>query len=643
MYEGTPDTPGFAVELEALDPDHLRTRADREIDWSVLQQHMNSSDTARFAGRFFCGHATTEEIAEEEALCLWAHGEGGDAEIPQKIFPIQRANAKWQAATKRDAKVLARLEAKATLDTVVAALKVGDLLSPTGPVVVYLETAPGRLSPYYWRYWAKAVRTYSYADSQTTRASPFMPGIICDFELVGPGTENPDDHYWPEGAVREALGAVGTLGPIGEEPQEGGEDTRPIKTWIQPAPFSMWARKMPDGGQVAPLYSLGWFNKAIDIPTHFRRIWDCAEDELQAQGGGLSEAQTALLKLVTIDESTGEDGDTPLDWALEPNPFYQITAPVPEEGNANDARALLMLAPAQTGIDYRNPKSAAVLNCTAGKDIVIPRLPSGYSTLSGDRDFGTDFTQAPIRRRPSFVGRYLAPRLEGGGVLTLPEAEDIVAAGMQISSFYQQNADPTDSSNTSLRRSFENAMKVQMPAFAPIYFAVDIDVDGTNYDTGAPAPTLQDILTHFRRIRWVYQHQYINQPGAVPYYIGVYGPTKVLHALYRAGLATHFWQLAAATYGQPAELANFGKWFDTSPGWRAWPHLNAWQIRLAGPDENLPVTAFNPLNEIRDCKDGPGGDIWCDLDVAWGNSGSWVPTKTTIPVLPEHDDGGVNT
>jgi hypothetical protein len=150
-------------------------------------------------------------------------------------------------------------------------------------------------------------------------------------------------------------------------------------------------------------------------------------------------------------------------------------------------------------------------------------------------------------------------------------------------------------------------------------------------------------------VRRVYTQDYLTQDGAVPYHIGAYAPIKVMHALYRAGLATHFWQSMAHTFGRPVGL-NFGteqwrRWYCTSPGWRAWPHANLWQIRLAGASD----TGFWtwPRNAVLTQPPFPQdaqAASWCDINVAWGNPGGWVPDaevlKGNMPVLPPADTGG---
>ncbi|MFA3919690.1 glycoside hydrolase domain-containing protein [Ruegeria hyattellae] len=677
-FAGTNPTPGFAAELDLLDD---KTQGNREINWFVLPPFMTSSDMAAFAGRYFHGHATDDEVAVDEAFCLWAHGEGGDAEVPEKIFPIQRANAKWQAATGRDARILAKLEAESTLNAIAAALKVGDLIAQGNTLVVYLETAPGKLSPHYWRHWSKAVMNYGYLDSAESTAHPFYPGIICDFELYGTAPDGVTDTYWPETAVRNALGALATEGPVGPEPEDGQEDNRPIKTWLQPAPISIWARRMPEAAEVVPLMSIGWFSSTTDLPVHFRRVWDCALDTIPTDDPALTDNEIDMLRLVTIDESPPvTDGPDPLDWALRPQKSYQINGPEPEgdynftrsDGvpnvfwftDTNIASEDINTPPTQIGLDHLDPASRADYERASDTEVEIRFLQDVFTarTPRENSDGGTDFEHDPIVHKPTFTGRYLPPR--GGPDLSAQEAKDIAAGGLQVVSLYQQAADPLGSADpahrmreSSMRQAFENAMAVGQPPFTPIYFAVDVDVDGDNWkeaewlkdDAGNVlskiGPDFAAVLGFYRTIRRVYFRDYIVQDGALPYYIGAYAPVKVLHAVYRAGLATHFWQSMAHTFGRPVGVPKSGnqadRWFFTSPGLRAWPQANLWQIRLAsaGP------TGFWtwPKNAVLAAPPFPQDDeaaSWCDINVAWGNPGGWEPASVAIPLLPGDGVGG---
>jgi len=89
----------------------------------------------------------------------------------------------------------------------------------------------------------------------------------------------------------------------------------------------------------------------------------------------------------------------------------------------------------------------------------------------------------------------------------------------------------------------------------------------------------------------------------------------VLDTLYRGGLATHFWQAWPPSWAPPVPMP--ADWGSTASGWRAWPHLNLWQVFLE--NSRRPAVLADNL-AIRTC--APGG---VDGNVAWGDPGSWVP------------------
>lgn len=676
-FTGPNPTPGFAAELDALD---TRTGGHREIDWSVFADYMNSADGPAFAGRYFHGQATAQEVTEDEAFCIWAHGEGNDAEVPDKIFVIQRANARWQAVTtRRDARRLAEMEARATLRRVEEALRVGDLWchGMAATIVVYLETAPGQLSPQYWRYWARTVLSHQFDHPTGDKIAPFVPGIICDYVETEPGSGS----YWPEAAVRLALGAAPYVETEGDTPpgdgdfEDPGLEAMPFSRSIyQPVCFSLWARNMPEDGDIPALFAIRWLTTAAELTTHFIRVWDCHTQDLP-DDPVLTEAQRNILAIVTIDKMVANLPENALDWTLRPVD-WRINAPQAEgvygPGGTFEvteswsSEGELLTPPTQFGLDHLSPATAAVYAQASQTEVEVRLLPDNSYDNGGGQPVlsGTDFTHDPLIFLPSFTGRYLPPKPTS---LSAAEVEHIAASGLQIVSLYQQAADPTGTnlpnlrmSDASMRQAFENAMRFGQPPFTPVYFAVDVDVDGNNWkDTEwrtdpdgtvhDDGPSFQAILDFYRRVRRVYTQDYLTQDGAVPYHIGAYAPIKVMHALYRAGLATHFWQSMAHTFGRPVGL-NFSteqwrRWYCTSPGWRAWPHANLWQIRLAGASD----TGFWtwPRNAVLTQPPFPQdaeAASWCDINVAWGNPGGWVPDaevlKGNMPVLPPADTGG---
>lgn len=659
MYPPDPaqGVPGFAAELEALD---AKTESNREINnWFVFAPFAVAPGQPAFAGRYFSGQPTKDDVDTHEAFCLWAHGEGGgtDVEIPKKIFPIQRANAKWQAATGSDARTLARLEAKATLDHIVASLRVRDLWiqNSTKPKVVYLEAAPGKLSGHYWRHWANFVLSFEFDDPFEGRIAPFVPGIICDFEA-----RDPEGDYWPEEAVRNALGAVGIEDPNG--PNHPRDETTK-RYLLQPDCFSLWARKMPRDAEIVPLFAIEWFNSQTEVPIHFVRVWDGNVDPIPDNDPGLTEDEELHIPLVTLDLVREEITEDMTDYALDVFDFYKIHGPAPTDANWHNSPIEISTKPNMIGLDHIAGHGQAVYALASQTLVNLHLVP--------DANRGTDYSAHPIELPPVFTGRYLEPR--GNGGMTPQEARGIAAGNLDIVSIYQQAADPTGTNDpppgepggnrmtdASIRRAFENAMAAGQPAFTPIYFAMDVDVDGENHqpsewriipgEGGAAdtvikdGPSFRAAFDFYRRVRSVYVNDYITKPGAVPYYIGAYGPYKLLHALYRAGLVTHFWLIAAWTFGRPIgtqdNQAASDQWFFTSPGLRAWPHANIWQIRLASAGTH----GFWDRTDLNNSPPFPGPNdpeievSWCDINVAWGNPAGWRPVEQKIPVLPDEPE-----
>ena len=150
---------------------------------------------------------------------------------------------------------------------------------------------------------------------------------------------------------------------------------------------------------------------------------------------------------------------------------------------------------------------------------------------------------------------------------------------------------------------------IQQPPYTPIYFAIDFPVGHPGYtnnqpgSVAVPTPPLATILTYFTDVHRGYR-DYLSTHPETPYYVGVYTQPPTAAALYRAGLASHFWQTP---------------WGRGTP----FPHLNLWQIGMfSKPPE---VAADNrALQACAPAGLGDAGDpFWVDIDVAWGDAGGF--------------------
>jgi hypothetical protein len=105
------------------------------------------------------------------------------------------------------------------------------------------------------------------------------------------------------------------------------------------------------------------------------------------------------------------------------------------------------------------------------------------------------------------------------------------------------------------------------------------------------------IVRYFQDVRRGFSDYLNKNPGAPRYHVGIYGTGDVLTTLYRAGLATHFWQLPWGTWTAGVD-----------PGSRPFPHLNAWQVAIEDDAKNSNPSAW-------------GCGVAADIVVSWGDPG----------------------
>jgi hypothetical protein len=562
-----------------------------EIDWEEVVAWQG--EDASFAGRYFLGMATPAEIAAGEGFCLWAHGEWVDPAAPRTIVPLQRADAERQEATGELGERFAKEDAIAISEHLQRCLHVGDLAQPLDRffVLVFLEVSAGTvLSADYWSMWAHTLSAAVLEVGLAGPTNPLKPAIACAFE-------QPDDlsPFVPVANIRDRLA---------DPPRPGRHELC----------HGLWCTSVldePQFGEVVQHPAIG------PIPVRYHRLFD------GPAGSPTTDAPAAVLDtlaVLTID-AVRDVADESFQYALEAQRWDPVAPPETDVWPAN--------LPTQLGLDtaykwVQDPVTKAVLErttvaerrviarCLAKKTIVIRRLPAG----GGGYDRGTHLDGSELPYKPAFIGRYLEDHYN---FLVAAEVADVAATGMSILSIWQKGHDFLDGAGAG-SLAFAAAEKVGQPPYTPVYFAVDVSVDNPNGMHGdIPSPPLSDVIAYFAAIRTGYRN-YLAAGGKTPYYVGAYAAHNVLNALYRRGLATHFWQVWAFNWGPPnpppPDLTQ-ADWDRNAPGWRAWPHLNAWQVLIQGGLANL----WSDNAQLQACADGV-----IDLDVAWGDPGTWVPT-----------------
>ncbi|MCD9025733.1 DUF1906 domain-containing protein [Cohnella silvisoli] len=174
-----------------------------------------------------------------------------------------------------------------------------------------------------------------------------------------------------------------------------------------------------------------------------------------------------------------------------------------------------------------------------------------------------------------FAARYLVPPGYSKR-LKLAEAEAITAAGMQIVSVYETTANrPNGGASAGAEdgvKAFQEAKSIGQPIGSAIYFAVDYEALSKDYDK---------IEAYLRAVAVVLRG----------YAVGVYGSYAVIEEMAKRGVAKHFWQTYAWSYGKKSVKANI------------YQHLNGQIV----------------------------GGVTVDFNQSFGNEGWWNTKKTPKP------------
>jgi hypothetical protein len=329
------------------------------------------------------------------------------------------------------------------------------------------------------------------------------------------------------------------------------------------------------------------------VPVRYWRTHDGPGGS--AAPAGASEALARTLALVTVDEH-GEGAADPTAQALETVPWTAYDRPL------------------QCGVDT-NKRLTTAAACVAATEIVVRRLPSG----NRGQDLGENLDADPLREPGTFAFRYYSTR-SGQPVnrkdLTRDEAVASSRSGLSIAvvweapvSTYRDHRDhflAPEQGRSDARNAFLYAAEtIRQPPHTPVFFAVDFppgELYGEPPDDEWVMPSVDQVLDYFRDVGRGRRDHLATHP-ADPYHVGIYAQADVCAEVYRAGLATHFWQPWPPSWG-----AN---------NWEPFPHLNAWQIVLDTTEVTPPTPDLWDDNAaVRRC-------VNVDLDVAWGDPGSW--------------------
>jgi hypothetical protein len=584
-----------------------------EIDWDALKTWINP-DTPNppgpaFTGRYFHGGPTRDEINARTPFCLWAHGEGA-ALSPQTIVPIQRADPVRQGIGGDLGKSYGEEDALALSLYLDCCLAVGDLVLNTAPVLVFLEVADGEyLSPEYWVSWASMIHDAFLipatlaAEAGVDARQLLFPAILCAFVYDTDGNT-----YLPDENVQVAL--------------MGHDDP---SLWFPCSGF--WARrKVGDPGLDG--HPFAWDNIGLYqqpgragtssipgpwIPVCYLRYYEGPgpTDNLSDFDVPADPSLVDTLSLLTIDLA-----------ATGPNP------PLSNTFTATTWRADAYthtggILPVQFGVD-KNRDLSPYVACFDKTELVVSSLPAAFSYAEGQpAPYHGTVLDLPAHGRSSIALRYYSRKGALKNV-TRDEVERLSSAQYEVGITWEGNA-PTDQGPTvyinALIRPFKNREggadgknafdyarnEIGQPPHTTVYFAVDFPPGDPNY-YGTQMPSYNLVVQYFRDVNLAYLDFFAAHPDS-PYYIGAYAPADACARLYRAGLATHFWQPWPPTWGN---------------NWKPFAHANMWQIILANtvPRPGYPDMLAQNSSFLR-CITADISDS-ADINVAWGNPGTFV-------------------
>lgn len=560
----------------------------QEVDWTALRDWTGADDAPEFVGRYFLGTPAEEDLDEAVGFCLWAHGEGSSSDTwahqPMKVVPLQRANRQRQEATGGVGALYGHEDATAFGVYLSTCLRMNDLRADEIFTYAFLEVdADTAISFDYWSSWCGTIRTFGVEhnwleDDTRGHRTPFLPCIACDFEDDGTGVFQAVDSVKscldPEkvspGRPRRCYGfwarcniGSGVLGPA--------PDSITFEVYKQPrtSPLSLTTRR---------------------VPVLFWRWWHydgsaAADARLPSDNDVVAQA----LKTLTLDTAVQTEGA--VDRALFVGTWLSIDDPTlfgVDSKNWGDQLDLFNdednLAPAEViATDLRNANA------------VVTRLPMHPDILELAEPLSGPVTLA-LRYYSTPDGSH------SGKDLSQSEASILSRAGVGLVAVFQARVefhdipahlrDPAKAAKDAAA-AFGYAALIGQPAYTPIYFSIDTDV-----------LTDEEVAAYFRVIRSGYV-DYLKE-HSTPYNIGIYSFRDRLQTVYDEGLASHFWQLGPNGWGTSSHIV--------------WDHSNIWQVLF----DTYPQSLWELNSEITDALGTSAADSGIDLNVSWGDPGSWL-------------------
>jgi hypothetical protein len=490
-----------------------------EFDWDGFELWVtginppwNGGKLPSFGGRNFVG-----------GKFLWGNGEGSAAQVRaptlQRIAPIQTANAQRQANAAGLVQVdYGTQDGAALCRRIGAAVGAQELSITNSFIYVFLDVAPGLLSPDYWSAWAHCVATFEVPGPHGP-IQPFLPAICCDF-------------------VEDAATHAYSLSPDVKTCLDAAQ----LGTHLQARCYGFWAKAASAANLVQPL---DWTR----FPVY--------QQPMTATGG-----QPVWVLLWRYAQQTdppdpafGGGNVVSVDATNEPDP----NKPVVFQRMLHIEGWTIATA---TGVANGVDRGQALTN---------------QAVCLGDPATAIDVNRAVVHPgdlhewigRIHFVMRYYKP---AGNLMRLSVAElaALNGAGLRVGVVWEVYADFPHLSAANLgfteaRTAFTYAARtINQPPHTPVYFAFELD-------TGAPKdpadPRVRPAVeTYFRDVVRGYEQYLVDTgPNSVPYSIGAYGNAQVLNFLYVQGLVSYYWQAADPNFQNVDPWLHSSLWQVTGP------------------------------------------------------------------------------
>lgn len=190
------------------------------------------------------------------------------------------------------------------------------------------------------------------------------------------------------------------------------------------------------------------------------------------------------------------------------------------------------------------------------------------SIEGADFAYGRPGGAALVAAGKKFVCRYCPYPGDGGKGLTVAEIDDYHAHGIAICFVFETTAGrPLGGRTNGLQDAalaLAGAQSIGWPDTRPIYFAMDEDINSTQY------PLIDAYLTACAEVLG-------------PRRVGIYGEFEVIEHCHAAGTAAYFWQAAAWSYHHVSDWLNIYQYMNSGEA----PPINGASVdldRAEGPD-----------------------------------------------------------